>query len=100
MAWAKSICKATLMSSASASTVASGPTSFSPGLSVPWLLPTSWVMMTYHDNHIAYWLYNGGPIPGGRTFTDQDVAAVEELRGRLSQEKIDESLILLHEGWQ
>ena len=54
--------------------------------------------MTYHDNHIAYWLYNGGPIPGGRTFTDQDVAAVEKLRGQLSQEKIDESLILLHEG--
>ena len=47
---------------------------------------------------IAYWLYNGGPIPGGRTFTDQDVAAVEKLRGQLSQEKIDESLILLHEG--
>lgn len=42
MAWAISICKATLTSSASASTAASGPTSFSPGLSQLWLLPTSW----------------------------------------------------------
>lgn len=47
---------------------------------------------------IAYWLYNGGPIPGGRTFTDKDVAAVEKLRRQLSQERIDESLILFHEG--
>lgn len=47
---------------------------------------------------IAYWLYNGGPIPGGRTFTDKDVAEVEKLRGQLSQERIDESLILFHEG--
>lgn len=47
---------------------------------------------------IAYWLYNGGPIPGSRTFSDEDVAAVEKLMGQLSQERIDESLILLHEG--
>lgn len=47
---------------------------------------------------IAYWLYNGGPIPGSRTFTDEDIAAVERLMGQLSQERIDESLLLLHEG--
>lgn len=48
---------------------------------------------------IAYWLYNGGPIPGGRRFTDEDVAAVEALKAQLSQERIDESLILLHDGY-
>lgn len=47
---------------------------------------------------LAYWLYNGGPIPGGRTFTDQDVAAVERIKAQLSQERIDESLSLLQEG--
>lgn len=47
---------------------------------------------------LAYWLYNGGPIPGGRTFTDEDDAAVERLKEQLSQERIDESLILLHES--
>lgn len=48
---------------------------------------------------IAYWLYNGGPIPSSRTFSDEDVVAVGKLMEQLSQERIDESLILLHEGY-
>lgn len=46
---------------------------------------------------IAYWLYNGGPIAGGKTFTDEDVTNVEEIMKVLSQEKIDACLIGLHE---
>jgi len=42
----KSICRATSTNLLSASTAASGLISFSLGLSVRWLLPTSWAMMT------------------------------------------------------
>ena len=46
---------------------------------------------------MAYWLYNGGPIPGGKTFTDQDDKNVMEIMSFLSQEKIDQCLICLNE---
>lgn len=38
---------------------------------------------------IAYWLYNQGPIRGGRTFTDDDDAQVERIRSVLTQERVD-----------
>lgn len=38
---------------------------------------------------IAYWLYNQGPIKGGRIFTDEDDARVEQIRRILTQERVD-----------
>lgn len=45
---------------------------------------------------IAYWLYNGGPIAGSRTFTDEDDEKVREILAQLTQKKIDECLLALH----
>lgn len=47
---------------------------------------------------IAYWLYHGGPIPASKTFTAEDDAAVEALKRQISQEKLDSSLCLFHDG--
>lgn len=47
---------------------------------------------------MAYWLYNGGPIPGGRTFTAEEDEKVAEIQKTLSQEKIDGCLLALVEG--
>lgn len=45
---------------------------------------------------IAYWLYNGGPIPSSRTFTEDDDLKVEQIKILLSQEQIDECLEQFH----
>lgn len=47
---------------------------------------------------MAYWLYNEGPIPGGRIFTEEDDKKVMQIQALLSQEKIDCCLIALNEG--
>lgn len=47
---------------------------------------------------MAYWLYYKGPIPGGKIFTEEDDKKVMEIQAVLSQEKIDNSLIGIHEG--
>lgn len=47
---------------------------------------------------MAYWLYNEGPIPGGRTFTTEEDKQVAEIQKTLSQEKIDSCLLAIAEG--
>lgn len=47
---------------------------------------------------MAYWIYNEGPIPGGRIFTEEDDEKVMRIQSMLSQEKIDRCLIALHEN--
>ena len=47
---------------------------------------------------MAYWIYNEGPIPGGRTFTEEDDKKVMQIQSLLSQDKIDACLIALNEG--
>ena len=47
---------------------------------------------------VAYWLYNCGPIPGGRTFTDEDDLYVKEIQSHLSQLRIDICLEELQMG--
>ena len=45
---------------------------------------------------IAYWIYNGGPIAGSTQFTEDDDENVQKIRVQLSQEKIDNCLIMFH----
>lgn len=45
---------------------------------------------------IAYWLYNGGPVSGSRTFTEKDDVEVEKIKNLLSQEQIDACLEQFH----
>lgn len=45
---------------------------------------------------IAYWLYNGGPITGSRTFTEEDDVKVLKIKKLLSQEQIDKCLEQFH----
>lgn len=42
---------------------------------------------------MAYWLYYGGPVPGGTVFTEEDNKQVMRLMSFLSQEKIDRCLM-------
>lgn len=46
---------------------------------------------------MAYWIYNEGPIPGGRIFTEEEDEKVMRIQSMLSQEKIDRCLIAFHE---
>ena len=45
---------------------------------------------------ISYWIYNGGPITGSKTFTAEDDVKVEKIKNLLSQEQIDECLEQFH----
>lgn len=47
---------------------------------------------------MAYWIYNKGPIPGGRIFTEEEDMIVKDIKSKLSQEKIDCCLISISEG--
>lgn len=47
---------------------------------------------------MAYWIYNKGPVPGGRVFTEEEDKIVSEIQSLLSQERIDSSLIGINEG--
>lgn len=47
---------------------------------------------------MAYWIYNEGPIPGGKIFTEEDDKKVMRIQSMLSQEKIDRCLIAFHEN--
>lgn len=47
---------------------------------------------------LAFWLYNGGPIPAGKVFSDQEYEKVMKLKAGLSQFKVDTCLELLSEG--
>lgn len=47
---------------------------------------------------MAYWIYNKGPVPGGRIFTDEENKQVMQIHAMLSQEKIDGCLIGINEG--
>jgi len=47
---------------------------------------------------MAYWIYNEGPIPSGRIFTEDDDQKVLEIQSILSQERIDHCLIAISEG--
>lgn len=47
---------------------------------------------------MAYWLYNKGPVQGGKTFTEEDDKKVMEIEALLSQERIDSCLIGINEG--
>jgi len=47
---------------------------------------------------MAYWIYNKGPIPGGRIFTEEEDRKVAEIQSMLSQERIDRCLISIAEG--
>lgn len=44
---------------------------------------------------LAFWLYNGGPIPAGRVFSDQECGKVMEIKAELSQLKVDTCLEML-----
>lgn len=46
---------------------------------------------------MAYWIYNNGPIPGGKVFTEEDDKKVMEIMATLSQERIDKCLEAFHE---
>lgn len=48
---------------------------------------------------LAFWLYNGGPIPGGTVFSDQECEKVRELKAELSQLKVDICLEMLSERY-
>lgn len=47
---------------------------------------------------LAYWLYNGGPIKGERTFSEEEDEKVKVIRGFLTQDNIDRSLELLEQN--
>lgn len=47
---------------------------------------------------MAYWLYNKGPIPGGRVFSPEEDEQVSKIQSSLSQERIDGCLIGFAEG--
>lgn len=47
---------------------------------------------------LAFWLYNGGPIPAGRVFSDQECEKVMEIKAELSQIRVDTCLEMLSAG--
>lgn len=47
---------------------------------------------------LAFWLYNGGPIPAGRTFSDQECEQVMKIKAELTQFQVDTCLELLSYG--
>lgn len=47
---------------------------------------------------LAFWLYNGGPIPAGKVFSDQECDKVMEIKAELSQIRVDTCLEMLSAG--
>lgn len=46
---------------------------------------------------LAFWLYNGGPVPAGKVFSDQECEKIMELKAGLSQFRVDTCLEMLSE---
>lgn len=46
---------------------------------------------------LAFWLYNGGPVSGGKVFSDQECEKVMELKAELTQFRVDTCLEMLSE---
>lgn len=44
---------------------------------------------------LAFWLYNGGPIPAGKVFSEQECEKVMKIKAELSQLKVDTCLEML-----
>lgn len=47
---------------------------------------------------LAFWLYNGGPVPAGKVFSDQECEKVMELKSGLSQFRVDFCLEMISDG--
>lgn len=47
---------------------------------------------------MSYWIYQKGPVPGGRVFSQEDERRVARIHALLSQERVDRCLIAFHEG--
>ena len=48
---------------------------------------------------LAFWLYNGGPIPAGKVFSDQECERVMEIKAELSQLKVDTCLEMMSDSY-